>query len=125
VQYRVGNHRYLPQILSRLITFARGRSKPCDLPVQFAIEYKLTINPKIAKALAVELTHLAARTHVLGNREPFPDGAKMAKNSLNPKKQETYPCHPTVPGTQHEVDFMVRDSKRFADRRMGMGQVRL
>ncbi len=32
-----------------------------------------------------------------------------------PKKQETYPGQPTVPGTQHDVDFMVKDSKRFAD----------
>src|SRR5262249_9955204 len=33
----------------------------------------------------------------------------MAKIHWNPKKQET------VPGTQHDVDFMVKDSKRFAD----------
>src|SRR5262249_2648327 len=29
--------------------------------------------------------------------------------------QEAYPGQPTVPGTQHDVDFMVKDSKRFAD----------
>jgi hypothetical protein len=50
-----------------------------------------------------------------GNGKPFPDGAKMAKIHWNPKKQETYPGQPTVPGTQHDVDFMVKDSKRFAD----------
>jgi hypothetical protein len=49
------------------------------------------------------------------NGKPFPDGAKMAKFHWNPKKQETYPGQPTVPGTQHDVDFMVKDSKRFAD----------
>ena len=49
------------------------------------------------------------------NGKPFPDGAKMAKIHWNPKKQETYPGEPTVPGTQHDVDFMVKDSKRFAD----------
>ena len=52
---------------------------------------------------------------VPGNAKPFPDGAKMAKIHWNPKKQETYPGQPTVPGTQHDVDFMVKDSKRFAD----------
>ena len=25
------------------------------------------------------------------------------------------PVQPTVPDTQHDVDFMVKDSKRFAD----------
>ena len=52
---------------------------------------------------------------VPGNGKPFRDGAKMAKIHWNPKKQETYPGQQTVPGTQHDVDFMVKDSKRFAD----------
>ena len=49
------------------------------------------------------------------NGKPFPDDAKMAKIHWNPKKQEAYPGQPTVPGTQHDVDFMVKDSTRFAD----------
>jgi hypothetical protein len=49
-----------------------------------------------------------------GNGKPFPDGAKMAKIHWNPKKMEVFPAA-TVPGTQHDVDFMVKDSKRFAD----------
>ena len=57
----------------------------------------------------------AYKKGVPGNGEPFPDGSKMAKIHWNPKKQETYPGQPTVPGTQHDVDFMVKDSKRFAD----------
>ena len=57
----------------------------------------------------------AFKEGVPGNGKPFPDGAKMAKIHWNPKKQETYPGQPTVPGTQHDVDFMVKDSKRFAD----------
>jgi hypothetical protein len=57
----------------------------------------------------------AYKKGVPGNAEPFPDGAKMAKIHWIPKKQETYPGQPTVPGTQHDVDFMVKDSKRFAD----------
>jgi hypothetical protein len=52
---------------------------------------------------------------VPGNGKPFPDGAKMAKIHWIPKTQETYPGQPKVPGTQHDVDFMVKDSKRFAD----------
>ena len=38
----------------------------------------------------------------------------MAKIHWNPKKLETFPAA-TVPGTQHDVDFMVKDSKRFKD----------
>ena len=57
----------------------------------------------------------AYREGVPGNGKPFPDGAKMAKIHWTPKTQETYPGQPTVPGTQHDVDFMVKDSKRFAD----------
>jgi Cytochrome P460 len=48
------------------------------------------------------------------NGKPFPDGARMAKIHWTPKKMETFPAA-TVPGTQHDVDFMVKDSKRFAD----------
>jgi hypothetical protein len=58
----------------------------------------------------------AYKAGVPGNGQPFPDGAKMAKIHWIPKRQETYPGQPTVPGTQHDVDFMVKDSKRFADR---------
>ena len=58
----------------------------------------------------------AYRAGVPANGKPFPDGAKMAKIHWNPKKQETYPGQPTVPGTQHDVDFMVKDRKRFGDR---------
>src|SRR5256885_9692111 len=49
-----------------------------------------------------------------GNGKPFPDGSKMAKIHWTPKKMEAFPAA-TVPGTQHDVDFMVKDSKRFAD----------
>src|SRR5215831_11152939 len=49
-----------------------------------------------------------------GNGKPFPDGAKMAKIHWKPKKNQYFP-DTTVPGTQHDVDFMVKDSKRFTD----------
>ena len=56
----------------------------------------------------------AYRAGAPGNGKPFPDGSRMAKIHWNPKKMETFPAA-TVPGTQHDVDFMVKDSKRFAD----------
>jgi len=49
-----------------------------------------------------------------GNGKPFPDGAKMAKIHWFPKPQEFFP-DTTVPGAQKDVDFMVKDSQRFAD----------
>jgi len=55
----------------------------------------------------------AYRAGIPGNGKPFPDGSKMAKIHWTPKKMETFPAA-TVPGTQHDVDFMVKDSKRFA-----------
>ena len=56
----------------------------------------------------------AYQAGIPANGKPFPDGSKMAKIHWNPKKLETFPAA-TVPGTQHDVDFMVKDSKRFAD----------
>ena len=56
----------------------------------------------------------AYQSGIPGNGKPFPDGAKMAKIHWNPKKLETFPTA-TVPGSLHDADFMVKDSKRFAD----------
>jgi hypothetical protein len=52
---------------------------------------------------------------VPGNGKKFPDGAKMAKIHWNAKKSAEAPAPTTVPDTLHDVDFMARDSKRFAD----------
>ena len=49
-----------------------------------------------------------------GNGKPFPDGAKMAKIHWTPKPSEFFP-DATVPGKLVNVDFMVKDNKRFAD----------
>jgi len=68
----------------------------------------------LAAILANPVMIDAYRAGVPANGKPFPDGAKMAKIHWNPKKLETFPAA-TVPGTQHDVDFMVKDSKRFAD----------
>jgi hypothetical protein len=56
----------------------------------------------------------AYRAGIPGNGKPFPDGARMAKIHWSPTKQQHFP-DTTVPGAQHDVDFMVKDSKRFAD----------
>jgi hypothetical protein len=50
-----------------------------------------------------------------GNGKPWPDGAKMAKIHWNPKQNTAAPGPPLVPDTLHDVDCMVKDSKRFAD----------
>ena len=50
-----------------------------------------------------------------GNGKPFPDGAKMAKIHWTAKPSAKAPSPTTVPGALHDVDFMVKDSKRFAD----------
>ncbi len=49
-----------------------------------------------------------------GNGKPFPDGAKMAKIHWNAKKSDA-PGQALVSDTLHDVDFMVKDSRRFAD----------
>jgi hypothetical protein len=56
----------------------------------------------------------AYQAGVPSNGKSFPDGAMLAKLHWNPAKMEGFPAK-TVPGTQHDVDFMVKDSKRFAD----------
>jgi Cytochrome P460 len=57
----------------------------------------------------------AFKAGIPGNGKPFPDGAKMAKVHWNIKKNEAQPGAPLQPSTQSDVDFMVKDSKRFAD----------
>jgi len=57
----------------------------------------------------------AYKAGVPGNGKPFPDGARMAKIHWNAKKNDTIPGQPFQAGALHDVDFMVKDSKRFAD----------
>ena len=57
----------------------------------------------------------AYQAGVPGNGKPFPDGAKMAKIHWNAKKSAEAPAPTAVPDSLHDVDVMVRDSKRFAD----------
>lgn len=57
----------------------------------------------------------AYRAGAPGNGKAFPNGSRMAKIHWNAAKGAEAPQPTTVPGTLHDVDFMVRDSKRFAD----------
>jgi len=70
------------------------------------------------KAIAVILGNPAMiqayEAGIPANGKPVPDGARMAKVHWTPKKQQHFP-DATVPGAQHDVDFMVKDSKRFGD----------
>jgi len=56
----------------------------------------------------------AYRAGFPGNGKPVPDGAKMAKIHWTAKPNEFFP-DATVPGKLVNVDFMVKDNKRFAD----------
>jgi hypothetical protein len=68
----------------------------------------------MAVILADPVMIKAYQSGIPGNGQPFPDGSKMAKIHWTPKKLETLPTA-TVPARLHDVDFMVKDSKRFAD----------
>ena len=57
----------------------------------------------------------AYKAGIPGNGKPFPDGAKMAKIHWVAKKNEQAPGQPLVAGALHDVDFMVKDAKKFAD----------
>ncbi len=48
-------------------------------------------------------------------RQAFSDGARIARISWVPKKQEAQFGQPQVPGALSNVGFMVKDSTRFAD----------
>jgi hypothetical protein len=56
---------------------------------------------------------------VPGNGKPFPDGSKIVKMEWKPKKLTDPPFSEkvpdTVPGDLDQVEFIVKDSKRFPD----------
>ena len=62
-------------------------------------------NPEMIKAY---------QAGVPGNGKQFPDGARLAKIHWTLKKLETFPSA-IVPDSQHDIDFMVKDSERFGD----------
>jgi len=67
---------------------------------------------------------------VPGNGKPFPDGSKIVKLEWRPRKLTDPPFSAsspdTVPGDLTEVEFIVKDSKRFPDTHgWGVRHVRL
>lgn len=56
----------------------------------------------------------AYQAGIPGNGKPFPDGARMAKIHWAPKANEFFPAT-SVPDKLTNVDFMVKDSRKFAD----------
>jgi hypothetical protein len=56
----------------------------------------------------------AFQSGIPGNGKPFPNGAKMAKIHWTPKQNEFFPGT-TVPDKLANIDFMVKDTNRFAD----------
>jgi len=56
----------------------------------------------------------AYQAGIPANGKHVPDGAKMAKLHWSPKQNQFNP-EATSPGTLLNVDFMEKDSKRFAD----------
>jgi mono/diheme cytochrome c family protein len=70
---------------------------------------------KLAAILGNTVMIDAYKAGIPGNGKPFPDGAKMVKIHWTGKVDDHQPGAPTVPGPQHDVDLMVKDSRRFAD----------
>ena len=70
---------------------------------------------KLAAILGNPVMIDAFKSGIPGNGKPFPDGAKMAKIHWNAKVNVSEPGAPTVPGAQHDVDFMLKDRTRFAN----------
>lgn len=72
-------------------------------------------NAKAIAAIVGNPTMIKAfEAGIPANGKPVPDGARMAKIHWVPKQNQFFP-DATVPGEQHDVDFMVKDSKKFAD----------
>ena len=69
--------------------------------------------------LANPLMIKAYEEGIAGNGKPFPDGSKIVKLEWRPKKITDPPFSAstpdTVPGDLTEVEFIVKDSKRFSD----------
>jgi Cytochrome P460 len=82
-----------------------------DWPVVAVSQTGDLIEVIVANPVMIE----AYRAGVPGNGKPFPDGSKMAKIHWNAKKSAEAPAPTIVPDTLHDIDFMVRDSKRFSD----------
>jgi hypothetical protein len=67
----------------------------------------------VAVILGNPLMINAYQAGIPGNGKPFPDGARMAKIHWTPKPNEFFP-EATVPDKLVNVDFMLKDSRKFA-----------
>ena len=75
-----------------------------------------TEDPDLLKVVLADPVAMAAyRAGIPDNGQPFPDGARTAKIEWKPKKSATAPYDIKVPGTVYDIEFMVKDAKRFAD----------
>jgi hypothetical protein len=68
----------------------------------------------VAMTLGNPLMIKAYEAGIPGNGKAVPDGAKMAKIHWTPKPNEFFPSA-SVPDKLVNIDFMIKDSKRFAD----------
>jgi hypothetical protein len=57
----------------------------------------------------------AYRSGIPENGKPFPEGSKIAKIHWEPTQSKDSPGPATIPGKLQNVDFIEKDSKRFAD----------
>jgi hypothetical protein len=73
-------------------------------------------NGKVVAVILGNPAMIAAyKAGIPANGKPVPDGARMAKIHWVPKVNTAAPGAPTVADKLVNVDFMVKDSKRFAD----------
>src|SRR3954449_12191271 len=111
---RLGRHRPCPAGQVRLAGAGRARV----LRLQGYEGWQGVSTSQNERAVAVIVANPvmieAYKAGIPGNGKPFPDGAKMAKVHWKPAKHQYFP-DTTVPGAQQDVDFMEKDSKRFAD----------
>jgi hypothetical protein len=82
-----------------------------DWPVVAVSQTGELIEAIVANPVMIE----AYRAGVPNNGKAFPDGAKMAKIHWKATASIEAPAATTVPDTLHDIDFMEKDSKRFAD----------
>ncbi len=72
-------------------------------------------NEKVVAVILGNPTMISAyEAGIPANGKAVPDGAKMAKLHWTPKPNEFFPTA-SVPDKLVNIDFMVKDSKRFAD----------
>lgn len=81
-----------------------------DWPTVAVSQTDDTIEVILANPTMIE----AYRAGAPGKGQAFPDGSKMAKIHWKVKKSAEAPAPTTVPDTLHDIDFMARDSKKFA-----------